>query len=118
MPWTARAVCDSGGRYLVTGCRPRAVSTWQRLPGRGRESIVSIDTKGRVSELWTSQNEARVIVAEYGCRLCGWKFPGEIYDVSGDLWCGHCVAEAMGLRPGTSDDRLIGGLRPASIPAA
>ena len=50
-------------------------------------------TTNRVSAYWTSQAEARAIIAEHGCRLCTWKYPGEIYDVSGDLWCNHCVRE-------------------------
>lgn len=50
-------------------------------------------TKGRVSTFWPSQLKAREIVAEHGCRICTWKFPGEIFDMSGDLWCHHCVRE-------------------------
>jgi hypothetical protein len=50
---------------------------------------------GRVSRHWASQSEARAIIAEYGCRLCTWRYPGEVMDVSGDLWCHHCVREAM-----------------------
>jgi len=50
-------------------------------------------TEDRVSEYWTSQTEAREIVAELGCKICTWKFPGEIMDVAGDLWCHHCVRE-------------------------
>jgi len=53
----------------------------------------AIQTEGRVSHFWPSQAAARAIVAEHGCRLCTWKYPGEIYDVSGDLWCHHCVRE-------------------------
>lgn len=47
----------------------------------------------RISDIWHSQAEVRKIVEEHGCKVCGWKFPGEIYDVSGDLWCHHCVRE-------------------------
>jgi hypothetical protein len=54
----------------------------------------------KVSKFWASQSEAREIVAEHGCRICTWKFPGEIMDVAGDLWCRHCVEEFMGERPG------------------
>lgn len=53
-----------------------------------------------ISKHWKSQDEARAIVAEHGCKVCGWKLPGEIYDVTGDLWCWHCVEEFLGLRPG------------------
>ncbi len=56
---------------------------------------MQIETAGRVSSFWTSQAAAREIVAEHGCRLCTWKFPGEIYDVAGDLWCQHCVREHL-----------------------
>lgn len=52
-----------------------------------------IKTEGRISKYWPSQQAARDIIAEHGCRLCTWKYPGEIYDVSGDLWCHHCVRE-------------------------
>jgi hypothetical protein len=52
-----------------------------------------IETNGRVSQYWKSQAEARAIVAEYGCKVCTWKYPGEIFSVSGDLWCHHCVRE-------------------------
>jgi hypothetical protein len=68
----------------------------------------------RVSKHWTSQTEAREIVAEHGCKICGWKFPGEIMDVSGDLWCRHCVEEYMGLRPGIP--MKVAELEPALIP--
>lgn len=47
----------------------------------------------QLSTYWKSQTEAQAIVAEYGCKVCGWKFPGKIWDVSGDLWCEHCVRE-------------------------
>lgn len=67
---------------------------------------MSIDTAGRISTHWKSQAEARAIVAERGCRICTWQFPGEIYDVAGDLWCCHCVWEARG----------IDGVDPALIP--
>lgn len=62
----------------------------------------------RISEHWTSQAEARAIVAESGCKICSWKFPGEILDVAGDLWCHHCVRE-LGAK--------IADLDPALIPA-
>ena len=52
-----------------------------------------IKTEGRISRHWKSQAGARAIIAEHGCRLCTWKYPGEIYDVAGDLWCIHCVRE-------------------------
>lgn len=47
----------------------------------------------RVSSYWKSQAEARAIIAEHGCKLCTWRYPGEILDVGGDLWCHHCVRE-------------------------
>jgi len=49
--------------------------------------------EGRVSRYWNDQGEARAIVAEHGCKVCTWKYPGEIMDVAGDLWCHHCVRE-------------------------
>ena len=45
------------------------------------------------SEHWTSQQGAREIIALYGCKLCTWRYPGEIFDVAGDLWCHLCVHE-------------------------
>lgn len=42
---------------------------------------------------WTSQDEARHVVAVHGCKVCGWRFPGQIWDVTGDLWCEHCLSE-------------------------
>lgn len=68
----------------------------------------------RISEHWTSQADARAIVAEHGCRVCTWRYPGEILDVAGDLWCEHCVEEALGLRPGIPAS--IPDLEPALIP--
>jgi hypothetical protein len=59
------------------------------------QSWFDMVTAGRVSTFWTSQAKAREIVAEHGCRLCTWKYPGEILDVSGDLWCHHCVREGL-----------------------
>lgn len=47
----------------------------------------------QLSRYWPSQAEARAIVAGCGCKVCGWKYPGQIWDVSGDLWCQHCVRE-------------------------
>jgi hypothetical protein len=70
-----------------------------------------IETAGRISQYWTSQAAAREIVAEHGCKVCTWKFPGEIFDVAGDLWCEHCAREAS--LPG---DTFIDGLEPALIP--
>ena len=67
-----------------------------------------------VSERWTSQAKAQALVAVHGCRICGWKTPGEILDVDGDLWCYHCVEEYMGLRPGIP--AKVAGLAPALIP--
>lgn len=61
----------------------------------------------RISEHWTSQAEAVAIVAEHGCKICTWKFPGEILDVAGDLWCNHCVREHLTELP---------DLNPALIP--
>lgn len=66
-----------------------------------------IDTAGRVSQRWTSQAEARQIIADYGCRICTWRYPGEIFDVAGDLWCHHCVREI---------GRELRDLTPARIP--
>jgi hypothetical protein len=68
---------------------------------------MQIETAGRVSTFWTSQRFARVVVAAEGCRICTWKFPGEIYDVAGDLWCQHCVREHLAEIP---------DLAPALIP--
>ena len=68
----------------------------------------------RVSEHWASQAQARAIVAEHGCKICTWQFPGEVMDVAGDLWCWHCVEEYMGLRPGVP--AKVAGLDPARIP--
>lgn len=72
---------------------------------------MQIDTAGRISTHWKGQAEARAIIAEHGCRLCTWKFPGEIFDVAGDLWCHHCVREHS--VPG---DQFVDGLEPALIP--
>jgi hypothetical protein len=66
-------------------------------------------TEGRVSRFWTSQDEARAIVAEHGCRLCTWHYPGEVMDVSGDLWCHHCVREAMVELPDLAPARIPRG---------
>jgi hypothetical protein len=66
-----------------------------------------IDTGKRVSAYWPSQAAARALIAEHGCRLCTWRYPGEIYDVDGDLWCHHCVREY-------GRDIVV---RPALIPA-
>ncbi len=63
--------------------------------------------QGRISNHWKSQAEARAIIAEHGCKLCTWKFPGEIFDVAGDLWCHHCVREI---------GRELRNLDPALIP--
>lgn len=62
----------------------------------------------RISEFWKSQDEARAIVAALGCRICGWKYPGQIWDISGDLWCHHCVREiGAELRDVERDKALI-----------
>jgi hypothetical protein len=61
----------------------------------------------KTSIYWTSQTAAQAIVAEQGCKLCTWKFPGEIFDVAGDLWCEHCVREQAA---------KIADLDPAYIP--
>ena len=74
---------------------------------------MQIETNGRISKYWPSQAAVRELIAEHGCRLCTWKFPGEIYDVSGDLWCCHCVREAM--EPGNVNG-YIADLGPALIP--
>lgn len=52
-----------------------------------------METTQRISEYWTSQAEAQALVAEHGCKVCTWKYPGQIFDVAGDLWCHHCVRE-------------------------
>ena len=68
---------------------------------------MQIETNGRISKHWTSQAAAQAIIAEAGCKLCNWHFPGWIYDVAGDLWCEHCVREHL---------RELPDLEPALIP--
>lgn len=46
-----------------------------------------------LSKWWISQRVARNMVEVHGCKVCTWKFPGEIFDVGSDLWCEHCVRE-------------------------
>lgn len=52
-----------------------------------------METTQRISTFWTSQTEAQALVAEHGCKVCTWQYPGQIFDVAGDLWCHHCVRE-------------------------
>ena len=61
----------------------------------------------RVSTFWKSQDEARAIVAEHGCKICTWKFPGQIWDISGDLWCDHCVREIAVELPDVERDKAL-----------
>ncbi len=65
-----------------------------------------METTQRISAYWTSQTEAQALVAEHGCKVCTWKFPGQIFDVAGDLWCEHCVRE-LGAELGDLDPALI-----------
>lgn len=92
---------ETGAQALARIARDTAA----RLEAYWREQ-----TPGPLSTHWTDYSEAARLVAEYGCKVCHWRYPRRVIDVGGDLWCDHCVREVGREVP------LDGFYQPAHIP--